>query len=63
MENINKLKKQQQRADLASNCKEFIKNVKLNNITDDYLKRRINTLLVIKKIIDKPAIETAHQAY
>ena len=63
MKTINKLKTLHMRADLSSNYKELTKNLELNNITDDHSKYRINALLVIGKIIDKPSTETTHRTY
>ena len=54
MTTINKLKNEHKRADMASIYKELTKNLELNSFSGDYLKKRINALLVRGKIIDKP---------
>ena len=50
---INKLRNQHKRTDLASIYKESIKNLELNNFTQDHLKNTINVLLVSEKVTDK----------
>ena len=53
MATINKLKNQYKRTDLASIYKKLTKNLELRNFTEDHLKK-INTILVSRKIIEKP---------
>ena len=53
MATIDKLKNQHKRADLVSIYKESTKFLESNIFTEDYLKNRINVLLVSRKRIDK----------
>ena len=53
LSSINDLKKNRKRADISSVHKEVIKTIEFNDITKEYLRERIDTLILDKKIINK----------
>ena len=53
MSSINDLKKNRKRADISSVHKEVIKTIEFNDITKEYLRERIDTLILDKKVINK----------
>ena len=53
LSSTNDLKKNRKRADISSVHKEVIKTIEFNDITKEYLRERIDTLILDKKVINK----------